>query len=79
MINLSPYLMIGNISTESLEELRNTRVMPEFEFINSACHTRIVERIVKLGTGSSRKSMRKRKRRRFYEGDVVLKISNAVI
>ena len=38
------------LSTQSLEELINTNVVPEFEQIKFPCHTQCVERIVKLIT-----------------------------
>ena len=43
------------VSKQSLEELINTNVFPEFEVIKFPCHTRSVERIVKLITESCTK------------------------
>jgi len=54
-IKLLSLPMMENISTESLEELLNTKVIPEFEFINFPCHILNLKRIVKLVTESSTK------------------------
>lgn len=50
----SPPIM-NNVSTESLEQLINTDVLPEFELMKFPCHTQSVERIVKLVTESCTK------------------------
>lgn len=44
-----------NVSTESLEDLLNTKIIPKFEFINFPCYTQNVERMVKLVMESSTK------------------------
>lgn len=52
---LTPPPIISKVSTQSLEELINTIVLPEFELIKFPCHTQSVERIVKLVTESCTK------------------------
>lgn len=52
---LTPPPIMSNVSTQSLEELINTNVLPEFELIKCPCHTQSVERIVKLVTESCTK------------------------
>lgn len=42
---LSPPPIMEDVFTESVQELRSTKVIPEFEFINFPYHTKSVETI----------------------------------
>jgi len=64
---LSSPPVMENISTESLEKLLNTKVIPEFEFIKFPCHTQSVETIVMLVTEFSKKVCGKRNRDGFIK------------